>query len=314
MFWDKVTHSVLSKTCQHVSIKANFKPFISLTFLTCHDACHTGGVDNCPFLWILQPFVGCHYNFGHKLICCTFFILSSAISVPFITPMMLTWCANSEIYVNVRFQHFYFSPSLIQLRGEREFPSALQIRGKLPRIYKANGNSRSPLIQLCKSNLHALAPAQVGVDPRIVHKQVDTIHLQSYLDPFQLSSSGEFNHWPWNGIWMVQTLKYDSHSSKSLSTFKCGLKNWEKIEKRLNHTYFVNCSCLVTSHWTNVTLIFENVNRIFGAFVSMSSPNLLLAKLFPQLLQGGKPSLLPHVRDTHPGDEIDNTQLLYRDK
>ena len=81
------------------------------------------------------------------------------------------------------------------------------------------------LVQLCKSNLHALTPAQVGVDPRIVHKQVDTIHLQSYLDPFQLSSSGEFNHWPLNGIWMVQTLKYASHSSKSLSTFKCGLKN-----------------------------------------------------------------------------------------
>ena len=165
------------------------------------------------------------------------------------------------------------------------------------------------LVQLSKSNLHALAPAQVGVDPRIVHKQVDTIHLQSYLDPFQLSSSGEFNHWPWNGIWMVQTLKYASHSSKSLGTFKCRLKNWEKIEeKKLNNTYFENCSCLVTSHWTNVTLIFENVSRIFGTFVSMSSPNLLLAKLFPQLLQGGKPSLLPHVRDTHPEDEIDVQQ------
>ena len=145
MFWDKVTHSVLSKACQHVSIKA-----ISLTFLTCHNACHTGRVDNCPFLWILQPFV---CIFGHKLLCCTFFILSSAISVPFITPMMLTWCANSEIYLNVCFQHFYFFPSLVQLS---------------------------------KSNLHALAPAQVGVDACIVHKQVNTIHLQSQSYSFSI--------------------------------------------------------------------------------------------------------------------------------
>ena len=71
-------------------------------------------------------------------------------------------------------------------------------------------------------------------------------------------------------------------------------------------TYFENCSCLVTSHWTKVTL-FENVSRTFRIFDGMRSPNLLLAKLFPQLLQGGKPSLLPHIRDTHPGDEIDNS-------
>ena len=72
----------------------------------------------------------------------------------------------------------------------------------------------------------------------------------------------------------------------------------------------------MTSHWTNVTLIFENVSRIFGILGGMRSPNLLLAKLFPQLFQGGKPSLLPYIRDTHPEDEIDVqlTQLLYRDK
>ena len=170
------------------------------------------------------------------------------------------------------------------------------------------------LVQLCKSNLHALAPAQVGVDACIVHKQVNTIHLQSHFHPFSIVNLRRLR--PLTAILMVQTLKYASHSSKSLSTFKGGLKNWEKIEKRWNHTYFENCSCLVTSHWTNVTLIFEIMSRIFGTFVSMRSPNLLLAKLFPQLLQGGKPSLLPHVRDTHPGDKIDVqlTQLLCRDK
>ena len=71
----------------------------------------------------------------------------------------------------------------------------------------------------------------------------------------------------------------------------------------------------MTSHWTKVTL-FENMSKIFEINGGMKSPNLLLAKLFPQLLQGGKPSLLPHVRDTHPEDEIDVqlTQLLYRER
>ena len=119
MFRDKVTKSVLSKTCQDVTNAAILGLFISLIGWTCHNACHTGRVDNCPFLWILQPFIGYHYIYGYKLLCCTFFILSSAISVPFITPMMLTWYANSEIYLNVRFQQFHFFPI---------FASALQVK------------------------------------------------------------------------------------------------------------------------------------------------------------------------------------------
>ena len=169
-----------------------------------------------------------------------------------------------------------------------------------------------------KSNLHALSPAQVGVDACIVHKQVNTIHLQSQSHPIQSNPFSIVNLRrlrPLTAILMVQTLKYASHSSKSLSTFKGGLKNWDKVDKIQIVTYFENCSCLVTSHWTKVTL-FENMSKIFEINGGMKSPNLLLAKLFPQLLQGGKPSLLPHIRDTHPGDEIDVqlTQLLYRER
>ena len=60
-----------------------------------------------------------------------------------------------------------------KIRGEREFPFALQILGKFSRIYKANGNSRSPTVKNgCKFS-HLLVVRAIGADPPPPYGQLD---------------------------------------------------------------------------------------------------------------------------------------------